>query len=121
MGAGAFAERARRELRATGETVPSASGCPQDDLTAQESEIARLAGEGRTNTEIAAQLFLSPRTVERHLGKVFTKLGISSRRELPDARPDLARADEARRGRVLSIVVDGPRDPRDSRQGGCER
>jgi DNA-binding CsgD family transcriptional regulator len=82
MGVDAFAERARRELLATGETVRKRTSETRDDLTAQEREIARLASEGRTNPEIGAQLFLSPRTVEWHLRKVFTKLGISSRKEL---------------------------------------
>jgi DNA-binding CsgD family transcriptional regulator len=89
MGMEGFAERARRELLATGETVRKRSVETRDELTAQEAQIARLAADGRTNAEIGAQLFLSPRTVEWHLGKVFTKLGISSRwdlrHELPDA------------------------------------
>jgi DNA-binding CsgD family transcriptional regulator len=78
----AFAERARRELQATGETVRKRTVETRDDLTRQEAQIARLATEGLTNTEIGAQLFLSPRTVEWHLRKVFGKLGIGSRREL---------------------------------------
>jgi DNA-binding CsgD family transcriptional regulator len=82
MGAQAFAERARRELAATGERVraqPVASG---SELTAQEAQIAKLAGEGLTNQEIGAQLFISTHTVEWHLRKVFAKLGITSRRQL---------------------------------------
>jgi DNA-binding CsgD family transcriptional regulator len=82
MGAEAFAERARRELLATGETVRRRTAETPDTLTAQELLIARLARDGRTNPEIGAQLFLSARTVEWHLRKVFTKLGIKSRREL---------------------------------------
>jgi DNA-binding CsgD family transcriptional regulator len=82
MGAVAFAERARRELLACGESVTPISPETHDELTAQEAQIARLAREGRTNHEIGAELFLSPRTVEWHLRKVFTKRGISSRREL---------------------------------------
>jgi DNA-binding CsgD family transcriptional regulator len=82
MGAEAFAARTRRELLATGEKVRSRAIEDPDRLTSQEAQIARLAREGRTNPEIGAQLFLSPRTVEWHLGKVFTKLNISSRREL---------------------------------------
>jgi DNA-binding CsgD family transcriptional regulator/tetratricopeptide (TPR) repeat protein len=91
VGASGFAERARRELLATGETVRKRSPETRDDLTPQEVHIARLAREGRTNPEIGAELFLSPRTVEWHLGKVFAKLGISSRRELRDALPDAGR------------------------------
>ncbi|MET8957132.1 AAA family ATPase [Streptomyces sp. NPDC004533] len=82
MGANAFAERALRELLATGETVRKPAAQPPDTLTAQEAHIARLAREGRTNTEIGAQLFISPRTVEWHLRHVFVKLGITSRKEL---------------------------------------
>jgi DNA-binding CsgD family transcriptional regulator len=81
-GAGGFAERARRELLATGETVRKRTAETRDDLTAQEAEVARLAAEGQTNPEIGAQLFLSPRTVEWHLRKVFRKLRVGSRREL---------------------------------------
>ncbi|MEU4301659.1 AAA family ATPase [Kitasatospora aureofaciens] len=80
----AFAERARRELLATGETVRQRTvGAPV--LTPQEAQIARLAAAGHANAEIGAQLFLSPRTVEWHLRKVFAKLGISSRREIDGA------------------------------------
>jgi DNA-binding NarL/FixJ family response regulator len=89
MGADAFGERARRELAATGETVRKRSVDTRDLLTQQEAHIARLAGEGATNPEIASQLFVSPRTVEYHLRKVFTKLGITSRRELRAALPGL--------------------------------
>ncbi|CRZ17669.1 helix-turn-helix transcriptional regulator [Mycolicibacterium neworleansense] len=82
MGAQAFAERARRELTATGEKVrkqPLSSG---DELTAQEAQIAQLARDGLTNQEIGAQLFISTHTVEWHLRKVFVKLGVRSRRQL---------------------------------------
>ena len=82
-----FAERARRELLATGETVRKRTLDTLDDLTPQESQIGRMAADGFTNPEIGAQLFLSPRTVEWHLRKVFAKLGISSRRELRSAMP----------------------------------
>jgi DNA-binding CsgD family transcriptional regulator len=85
MGAGAFAERARRELRATGETVRKRTAETVSELTAQEAHIARLAVDGHTNPEIGAQLYLSARTVEWHLRKVFTKLGVGSRRELRSA------------------------------------
>jgi DNA-binding CsgD family transcriptional regulator len=88
MGAAAFAERAERELKATGETVRKRSIETRDELTPQEAQIARLAAERLTNAEIGAQLFLSPRTVEWHLRKVFLKLGISSRRQLRSALPD---------------------------------
>jgi DNA-binding CsgD family transcriptional regulator len=88
MGAAPFAERAGRELLATGETVRKRTEETRDDLTPQETQIARLAGGGYTNAEIGAQLFLSPRTVEWHLRKVFGKLGITSRRELRSAVPD---------------------------------
>jgi len=82
IGMAAFAERARRELLATGETVRKRTVETVTTLTGQEALIARLARDGRTNPEIGAQLFLSGRTVEWHLRKIFTKLGISSRREL---------------------------------------
>jgi DNA-binding CsgD family transcriptional regulator len=82
FGAAAFAERARRELQATGETVRKRTVDTRDVLTVQEAQVARLAAEGHTNPEIGAQLFISPRTAEYHLRKVFTKLGISSRRQL---------------------------------------
>jgi ATP/maltotriose-dependent transcriptional regulator MalT len=86
----AFAERARHELAATGETVRDRRVERASALTAQEVHIARLAVAGRTNPEIGAQLFLSARTVEWHLRKIFTKLGVSSRRELRDALPALS-------------------------------
>jgi DNA-binding NarL/FixJ family response regulator len=81
-GAEAFAEGAGRELLATGETARRRAEDTRDQLTAQEEQIARLAAEGMTKPEIGAQLFLSRRTVEWHLGNVFSKLGISSRRQL---------------------------------------
>jgi DNA-binding CsgD family transcriptional regulator len=82
MGSEAFADRARRELLATGETVRKRSLGPAEELTPQEATIAGLAAQGLTNPEIAAQLYLSPRTVEWHLRKVFTKVGVSTRRQL---------------------------------------
>jgi ATP/maltotriose-dependent transcriptional regulator MalT len=92
MGIEAFAERARRELLAAGDTVRKPAAGTVSELTAQEAHIARLAVGGRTNTEIGAQLFLSTRTVEWHLGKVYTKLGVASRRELPRALASLGQA-----------------------------
>ena len=85
MGSHAFAERARRELQASGEKVRKRTVETRDELTAQEAQIARLAADRQTNREIGAQLFISPRTVEFHLHKVFAKLGISSRKELREA------------------------------------
>ena len=82
MGLDGFAERARRELLATGETVRKRTAETLTDLTAQEAQIAKLARDGHTNQEIGAQLFISARTVEWHLGNVFTKLGITSRKDL---------------------------------------
>jgi DNA-binding CsgD family transcriptional regulator/tetratricopeptide (TPR) repeat protein len=87
MGAEAFAERARRELSATGETARKRTADTFDELTTQELQVARLAAEGHTNPEIGAELFISPRTAEYHLRKVFTKLGISSRKELRASLP----------------------------------
>ena len=92
IGAEAFAERARAELLATGETVRKRTVETRDVLTAQEALVARLAAQGRTNPEIGTQLFISPRTAEYHLHKVFTKLGISSRRSLRDALRDSTHA-----------------------------
>ncbi len=89
MGIAGFAERARKELAATGETVRKRTVETVTELTAQEEQIARLARNGRSNAEISTQLFISPRTVEWHLGKIFAKLGIVSRRELRAALPDL--------------------------------
>jgi ATP/maltotriose-dependent transcriptional regulator MalT len=82
MGIEAFAERARRELAATGETVRKPTVETSLELTAQEAQVARLARDGLSNPEIGARLFLSPRTVEWHLRKVFAKLGIGSRKAL---------------------------------------
>jgi DNA-binding CsgD family transcriptional regulator len=87
IGMEAFAERARRELLATGEKVRRRMDETRDQLTPQEEQIARLARDGLSNSEIGARLFISPRTAEWHLYKVFAKLGISSRRALRDALP----------------------------------
>jgi DNA-binding CsgD family transcriptional regulator len=89
MGMDAFAERTRRELRATGETARKRNVAKGDEqLTAQEAQIARMARDGLSNPEIAARLFISPRTVQHHLRKVFTKLGIESRTQLDFVLPD---------------------------------
>jgi DNA-binding CsgD family transcriptional regulator len=82
MGADGFAERAARELGATGERVRKRTPHATVQLTARELQIAQLAGDGLSNPEIAAQLFMSRRTVEYHLHKIFTKLAIRSRNEL---------------------------------------
>jgi DNA-binding CsgD family transcriptional regulator len=95
MGAEAFAERARRELQATGETVRKRSVETLDELTPQEAQVARLAADGQTNPAIGAQLFLSPRTVEWHLTKVFGKLGISSRKQLRSTLSDVGQPSPA--------------------------
>ncbi|HYB30044.1 MAG TPA: AAA family ATPase [Solirubrobacteraceae bacterium] len=87
MGAEAFAARAGRELLATGETARKRTDEARDDLTAQELQIAHLARDGLSNAEIGARLFISPRTVEYHLHKVFTKLGIASREHLDRMLP----------------------------------
>src|SRR5262245_39295162 len=84
----AFAERARSELLAAGERVRRRTAETHDDLTPQERQIARLAREGLSNPEIGAQLFLSPRTVEWHLRRVYPKLGISSRKDLQRVLPE---------------------------------
>ena len=89
MGMEAFAERARRELRATGETARKRTVVTSDQgLTAQEWQVARMAREGLSNPEIGARLFISARTVQYHLRKVFTKLGINSRSQLDRVLPD---------------------------------
>jgi DNA-binding CsgD family transcriptional regulator len=82
IGMEAFAGRARHELRAAGATVRRRVVTVRVELTVQEAQIARLAAEGLSNPEIGTRLFLSPRTVQYHLGKVFTKLGITSRAQL---------------------------------------
>ena len=91
MGVGAFAERARHELLATGETVRKRSVETTGELTAQEAHIARLAAQGLTNPEIGAALFISPRTVEWHLRKVFAKVGVTTRRNLRRSLRDAER------------------------------
>ncbi len=97
MGANAFADRARRELEATGEQVRSRRDDPRVELTPQEHQIAQLARTRRTNPEIGAELFLSSRTVEWHLHNIFTKLDVSSRHELDAAL--------TRRGHPLAVAT----------------
>ena len=105
MGAEAFAERARRELRATGETARKRTAVAMnEELTGQEAQIARLARDGLSNPEIGARLFISARTVQYHLGKVFTKLDISSRSQLDRVLP----------GDPLRPGPANPQDPRRS-------
>jgi DNA-binding CsgD family transcriptional regulator len=87
MGAEAFAARASRELLATGETARKRTDATRDELTAQEVQIARFARDGLSNAEIGARLFISPRTVEYHLHKVFSKLGITTREHLDRVLP----------------------------------
>jgi DNA-binding CsgD family transcriptional regulator len=99
-GAAAFAERARIELRATGGQARQGAVETRDTLTAQEALIARLAGDGASNPQIAAQLFISPATVAYHLRKVFTKLGVSSRNQLAPALP-------ARQVAALPLALQG--------------
>ena len=82
LGAPPWARRAEAELRATGETARKREHSALDQPTPQELKIAGLVAEGLTNRDIAAQLFLSPRTIDYHLRKVFSKLGITSRAEL---------------------------------------
>jgi DNA-binding NarL/FixJ family response regulator len=87
LGVEAFAQRAARELLATGETARTRTVETLDELTAQETQIARLARDGLSNAEIGGRLFISPRTVEYHLSKVFTTLGISTRYQLDGVLP----------------------------------
>ncbi len=87
MGVDAFADRARRELLATGKTVRKRTVETRDELTPQERQIALLARDGLSNPEIGTRLFISPRTVKYHLRKVFIKLDISSRNELDRVLP----------------------------------
>ena len=90
IGMEAFAERARRELIATGDKLRKRNDGIRNQLTPQEEQIARLARDGSSNPEIGAQLFISARTVEWHLRKTFSKLGITSRRQLKGALARIA-------------------------------
>ncbi|WP_225849954.1 LuxR family transcriptional regulator [Streptomyces sp. HPF1205] len=110
MGAEGFAERARRELLATGETVRKRTPDTATQLTAQEAQIAGLACDGLSNPEISVRLFISPRTVEWHLGKVFTKLGITSRKQLRTALQTAARPGRPHR-RVLRAAAPSASGP----------
>src|SRR5262249_51417144 len=92
LAVGPWEERARAELRASGETIRRRDFATLEELTPPELQIARLPAEGMTNREIAAQLILSPRTIDYHLRKVFTKLRITSRSDLANLRlAELAR------------------------------
>ena len=102
MGIEVFADRARRELLATGETTRKRTAETRDELTAQEAQIARLARDGLSNPEIGARLFISRRTVEYHLHKVFAKLDISSRNQLHRALGTDPHDDAHRRQRCSS-------------------
>jgi len=82
LGAAAWAQRARAELRATGETVRTPAPAAVDRLTHQELQVARAVGQGLTNRDAAAQLFISPRTVDHHLRGIYRKFGITTRAEL---------------------------------------
>ncbi len=107
-GAAAFADRARTELRATGERAPKRTAQTHDVLTAREAHIARLAGQGVSNAEIAVQLYISPATVVYHLRKVFATLGISSPNQLAAALPahrDLAQPVKCRAKRLLGRLL----------------
>ena len=98
IGARCFGQRTSRELLATGERVRRRTVDMNDSLTAQEQQVADLAGDGRSNQETGSQLFISPKTVEYHLHKAFTKLGIRSRHQLCACSPGLS----------ASIVTPGP-------------
>ncbi|HKD89029.1 MAG TPA: LuxR C-terminal-related transcriptional regulator [Streptosporangiaceae bacterium] len=108
MGADGFAAQARDELRASGERARSRSPETQFDLTPQEARVAKLAAEGSANREIAEQLFISPSTVEYHLGKVFRKLGVRSRGQLVHALPGAMELPRSSLGLDLDAVTEFP-------------
>jgi DNA-binding CsgD family transcriptional regulator len=111
MGVGAFAGRAERELRATGEHVPKHTIETRDELTPQEAEVAGLARDGLSNPEIGARLFISRHTVHYHLSKVFRKLGITSRNQLARALPDSSDIGHAAYNRQTDMNGLGRRSP----------
>jgi DNA-binding CsgD family transcriptional regulator len=115
MGMDGFAERASRELQATGETARKrADPAGEQQLTAQEAQIARLASDGMSNPEIGARLFISPRTVQYHLSNVFSKLGITSRSQLRPALPGEAAASLTGAGELsASLAGRAPSRPRE--------
>jgi DNA-binding NarL/FixJ family response regulator len=94
-GGAAFAQRAEVELRATGEHTRTRTTATRDQLTPQEQQIALFAADGESNADIGARLFISPRTVQYHLHKVFMKLGITSRTQLTGGRAEQLEAAEA--------------------------
>ncbi|HTQ92838.1 MAG TPA: LuxR C-terminal-related transcriptional regulator, partial [Streptosporangiaceae bacterium] len=120
MGAGAFAERARAELLATGERARQRTAQAENELTPQEAQIARLVTQGHSNRDIAAQLFLSPSTVDYHLRKVFRKTGVASRtqlaRTISDSRPEPEISPSPRTGAVRPPAGAAPRPAHRPRQ-----
>ena len=116
MGAEAFAERAARELLATGEKARKRTADTRDQLTAQETQIAELARDGHSNPEIGAQLFISPRTVEYHLHKVFTQARDQLAQRAPAGAPErssrsTARLADSRAGRAARHLLPRTREP----------
>jgi DNA-binding CsgD family transcriptional regulator len=127
MGAESFAQRAQIELHATGERVHHRATDTGNNLTAQETQISRLVAKGESNRQIAAQLFISPHTVDYHLGKIFRKLGVGSRTKLARVLLEQGNAGDrhdtdpvtspgAREGRDLGTAKEQRSDRRDSDQ-----